>query len=328
MRKGWGACVAALIFACPVWAQPFADWPKEDQEALLAAEEDYNFGDLEAVIAALEVLARKHPDAPRVWRLLAFAYTEKKAYAKAEKAFTRWRKLVGEAANQDRDAALYEARALEQAGKPDAAAQRLRAWLSEHPDDVDATIALINLDLRQRSWDEAGALAGRLQKHSSPSVKAAGFYFAAFIAAQRGDVPSAKKLAQRAKALDPQGAYAQAAEKLLAALRARTGGYAQASVGLFHTSNVELLPDIVMPRGSKRADNYLLGTLAAGWRSERWEIGYALAAQKYFRRTDFDLLMQTLRAPIHSGAWSIGPVLEHAMLAREFLFFGAGLDLH
>ncbi|RME84286.1 MAG: hypothetical protein D6771_04685, partial [Zetaproteobacteria bacterium] len=154
MRRWLWSVVVLCVAIGLAKAQGFQNWPKEDQEVLLSAEEDFNFGDLEAAIAALEALARKHPEEPRVWRLLALAYTEIKAYSRAQKAYARWRSLVGAAANEDREAVLYEARALAGAGEYRLASARLKAWLSRHPEDAEAMLALLDFETRRKAWDE------------------------------------------------------------------------------------------------------------------------------------------------------------------------------
>ncbi|RME86694.1 MAG: hypothetical protein D6771_01440, partial [Zetaproteobacteria bacterium] len=220
------------------------------------------------------------------------------------------------------------ARALAGAGEYRLASAKLKAWLSRHPEDAEAMLALLDIETRRKAWDEVARVAGNLTQHASPAVRAAGFYYLAVAEAQRGRLAAARKAAEQAKRLDAGGSYGKAAEDLLKALRAQTGPYARVGVGVLHTSNVELLPDIVRPRGGKRADNYLMGELALGWRSERWEVGYLLSAQKYFRRTDFDFMMQMLRVPVRFGSWTLAPVAEHAMLGGAFLFMGGGADLH
>jgi len=321
----------AMILLGIVLAVQAAEWTKEEQEAWLAAQEDYNFGDLESAIRGLKALAKAHPDDPRIWRLLAMSYAELGDAKQAEKAFARWRKLVGAAATEDRDAVLMQARVAMQSEQHERAVAILRAWLQKHPEDADARmqlgaalVAANMLDAAESFWRQA-----LQQAKEDPTAKAAASYYLAWIAAARGNADDAMAQAQAAIQADPEGPYAASAKALIEGLQAQQGFSAQIALGLEHTSNVELLPDIRAPQqGKSKADNYLSAQLGLAWQKGRFRLGYDLSLQKYFKRSDFDLLIQALLFEIAlPRGWSWTPRIEHAMLARAFLFSGVGFDL-
>ncbi len=324
-----GAWLVALLLVAGAGTAPAAEWTKAEQEALLAAIEDYNFGDLESAIQGLQPLAKQHPDDPRVLRYLALSLSEAGRHAEAKRVFARWRQAAGERAMQDRDAVLAYARSLRASGDADAAVRTLHGWMGQHPDDLEVETELGAALVAAGRLDEGRALwQGVWKRVRAPGLKAAAAYHLAWIAARKGEQDGAKRWARRAVALDPQGPYGKSAATLLASLERDRGWHGEIALGAERTSNVDLLPDIARPQqGKSRSDFFGTAHLGIRWRGDRGLAEYMLEAQKYAKRSDYDLLMHTLRAGLNVRGFTVAPVLEYVTLARQRLFWGAGLDL-
>ena len=327
VRKAWAW---TLVFAIGMGAAAAAEWTKEEQEALLAAIEDYNFGDLEDAIAALSALAKRHPKDARVLRYLALSLSEAGKHTEASRIFAQWKKLVGARFAEDRDALLAYARSLRAADRPKEAAQVLQAWLARKPQDLEARMELGTALVQAGKLKQAQTLwQGLWRQAQAPGLRAAAAYYLAWIAAQRGENEAATRWANKALALDKEGPYGQSAKLLLRTLQGEQGFHGELALGVARTSNVDLLPDIARPqKGKPRSDVFGDARVQLRYQGAHVLAEYVLEAQKYNKRSDYDLIMHIARAGWRTGPWEVAPVLEYVMLARQRLFWGVGLDLN
>lgn len=326
MRAAW---IVVVLLGLGAGIGSAAEWTKEEQEALLAAIEDYNFGDLESAASALKALAGRHPNDPRVLRYLALSLSEAGRHEEAKRIFARWRQAAGARAMEDRDALLAYARSLRAAGEGRQAVEILRGWLASHPRDLEVEMEMGAALVATGQLDEGVSLWKRVwQRVQAPGLKAAAAYHLAWIAAQRGDREMAGRWARQAMGLDPEGPYGKSASVLLASLMGEQGWHGEVALGAERTSNVDLLPDIARPqKGKSRSDLFGTAHLGVRWRGAHAMAEYVLEAQKYAKRTDYDLVVHTLRAGVRARGWTVAPVVEYVTLARQRLFWGVGLDL-
>jgi len=148
-------------------------------------------------LALADELRRDPANLPASSVIKGDAYMGVRRYADAAAAFTTELK-----ANPSTALMLRTAGALASGGGQEQAAQQLRAWIAQRPDDADATQMLASLDISAgRAQDAEQHLQTVLNKRPNDAVALNNL---AWIYQTKGD-PRARALAQRAHILAPSG---------------------------------------------------------------------------------------------------------------------------
>ncbi len=326
--------VAWLLGIGAVLAQPeVAAWSKQDQEAYLAAVEDYRFSDFEAAIAALSALHQRFPGNRGVSRYLALSYEESGKYDEALDVYRAWVAREGMSLRQDmREVWLNYARVYDLAGKPQMAADILSQWLAVHPDDAQAAIIYGDMLVRRQKFDQAEQLWRRLLARPSltPIHQASAHYYLALGAVSQGDYAAAREEAEASLKASPDGKYAPVAKELaeVRPVSRKPGLTGNVMLGEFYTSNVDLLPDVVqLAGGKKKSDMFTEADLTLGYQGSRWRFGYALNSIWHAKRKDFDLLVHSTFLDWDYASFVISPRFEYVSLNQQRLYYGGGLDV-
>jgi putative PEP-CTERM system TPR-repeat lipoprotein len=155
----------------------------------------YQEGGLDAALARADVLAKDPAHMPAAAPLKGDLYMSSKRYADAATAYATALKATPSTA-----LAVRSAGALAAAGHQDQAAQQLRDWLGQHPDDAAAAQILASWDIAAHRLDDAVAhLQAVLDKRPNDAIALNNL---AWVDQQRGD-PQARSLAERAYLLAP-----------------------------------------------------------------------------------------------------------------------------
>lgn len=150
---------------------------------------------VDAGLALADQLKREFPTAPAAAALRGDVLMSARRFKDAAAAYAAESKAAPSAAFALRTASAHGA-----AGAPDQAAQVLRAWLAQHPDEADAAQMLASLDIAaKRMADAEKNLHVVLQKRPNDAVALNNL---AWVYQSRGD-GRAKALAQRAYLLAP-----------------------------------------------------------------------------------------------------------------------------
>ncbi len=162
-------------------------------QALVAIEQ--RAGGINAALAAADQLKRDPANMPVAAVLRGDAYMAQRRFSDAAAAYAAEMK-----ANPSAALALRSANALNSAGAPDQAAQQLRTWLAQNPEDADAAQVLATFDIAAKRPQEAERnLQIVLAKRPNDPVALNNL---AWVLQLRGD-PRARAMAQRAYLLAP-----------------------------------------------------------------------------------------------------------------------------
>ena len=162
-------------------------------QALVSIEQRAN--GLDAALAAADQLKRDPANMPAAAALRGDVYMSQRRFADAATAYAAELKTTPTSL-----LALRTAAALNASGAPDRAADSLRTWLGQHPDDADAAQVLASLDIAAKRYPGAErALQTVLDKRPNDAVALNNL---AWVLQLRGD-ERARGLAQRAYAVAP-----------------------------------------------------------------------------------------------------------------------------
>ena len=162
-------------------------------QALVSIEQ--RAGGLDAALAAADQLKRDPANMPAAAALRGDVYMSQRRFADAATAYAAEMKAAPSSA-----LALRAAAALSASGAPDRAAEGLRAWLAQSPEDADAAQVLASLDIAAKRYPAAErALETVLAKRPNDAVALNNL---AWVLQLRGD-ERARATAQRAYNLAP-----------------------------------------------------------------------------------------------------------------------------
>jgi len=304
---------------------------KQDEANLLRAIEDYRFNDFEEAITALEKLHLIFPNDQQTIQYLALSYQESGNTQKAIPLFQTWLTNSDQSTQDDAQfawvglaSALISDKEYAKAGKA------LQTWLKVHPQDIATQIMLGDVYVRDGAYAKADKVWALVLKdeQSNSSQQAAAWYYKGWAAYLDGEDQQSKTFAQQSLDLDKQGAYANAANQILTAAPTKKFGLAgTASLELFWSSNVKLLPDFQTSATSAGlgSDKGAQANIALGWKGKSFDTNYLLSATKYEDLSEYDMLLHVLTGSWAKKEWRLVPTFERVSLNNEYLYQGFGL---
>ncbi|MDX8388589.1 MAG: hypothetical protein R8M46_08705 [Ghiorsea sp.] len=300
----------------------------QDQSKLLVTIEDYRFSDFDTAIPALYTLHLRYPTHLETTRYLALSYQENMQHEKAIQTFKTWLDLsTNRILNKTKFAWVGIANSHLQLKQYDKAEHTIQSWLTFHPNDTQALIILVDIQVRAKTYDQANQTCTRILNvtDASRSAKAGAWYYKAWIAYLDGDMSNMKNHANQSLTLDAEGAYAQPAKQLIASSPLKRKGFvSSAALEIFYNSNVELLPDILQSSDGG-SDSGSEINIMLGWGFEHTDITYVFNQISHQTRSDFDLSLHLLSASWTKDAWRLVPSYEVVSLDSNNLYQGTGL---
>lgn len=325
-----GLIVLLLLTTPPVLAE--SNFSNDDQTLFNQAVEDFRFSEFDVAITKFKQLRERYPQSLEVIESLGRTLEEAGYNEDAVNLYGLWLK---ESADQKSDSARFAwigmANSLIKLKRESSAIESLRQWISYKPDDSAASVLYGGTLLNIKRYDDSAKVWDEMLSRVSTSSKdqAAAHYYRAFLAYIRGDMKLQRQQALLSLQKDPDGPYAKAAEQFKTAKPARKLGLtASATVEVFYSSNVELLPDLTTPTiGSSKSDVIVQPVLSLLYNFPKFGVGYAFNNSLHSKREDLDLGYHSLYGVWAYGRWMLLPRFEYMIFGNDFLTYGLGGDL-
>ncbi|RMH49864.1 MAG: hypothetical protein D6682_08390 [Zetaproteobacteria bacterium] len=303
-----------------------------EQRILARAIEDFQFQEQKKAIAALEPLRKRHPTNLEVLRYLGRAYEESGRYAEAQGAFAQWIRYSGNRMDDDaRFAWVGMAKSYDKTGHTGMAIKLLRRWLSRHPHDDDAQVALGDMLVRQNEFDAARALfrAMLARPDLAAGYQASAHYYLGLLAWLEGDVGELQAEGARVLRVEPEGGFAGVIKQLMKTPPPRRLGLnATAGLNAFYVDNVATKPSYNIKPSEHDRTPGINPTLGLTWNfRHHLSASYNFSGTFYSRRPDLDLGLHMFGLTWADGGLQIGPRFEYVTMYDKKLYRGVGADV-
>jgi len=302
-----------------------------EQKALKGAIEDYEFQEQAKAIAKLEVLRQTHPTNLKVLRYIGLSYEELKRYTEAQGAYAQWIKYSGDSMDQDaRFAWVGMAKAYDKTKHTAMGMKLIRKWLTKHPDDYDATVALGDMMVREKDYDGTKSMfQGMLAKKSVPAnYQASAHYYLGFIAWLEGDVNEVQAQGGQVLRVEPEGGFASVIKQLMATPPPRKLGL-NLTTGIdgFFTDNVESKPNYRIATTGNSRTTGVNAALGLTWNfRHHLAANYNLGGTFYSKRPDLNLGLHMFGVTWADKGIQVGPRYEYVTMYNKLLYQGLGVD--
>jgi len=302
-----------------------------EQHDLQRAIEDYQFQEQSKSIARLEKMNKIHPTNLEVLHYLGLSYEETQQYIKAQTSYAMWLKYSGNRMDKDaRFAWVGMAKSYDKSGHTAMGVKLLKRWLTKHPKDYDTIVALGDMLVRAKRFEEAKLLFHNMlaQKELSVSKQSSARYYLGYAAWLEGDASEVKNQGERMLRIDPESPFASVIKQLMEMPPPRRLGLnITAGIDGFYVDNVASKPSYGI--ASNENDRTTGTNLALGL---TWNFRHHIAANYnfggtfYSKRPDLNIGLHMMGMTWADQGFQVGPRYEYVTMYNKQLYQGVGAD--